>query len=74
MVGRSYEEEKERVMKGVEKKLKELGWKVIERDVEKKEKKEIRFDEKENSFIMGMKRDIVIRMMEEGEKKYVDMS
>ncbi|SBW13388.1 hypothetical protein BR10RB9215_C10192 [Brucella sp. 10RB9215] len=73
VVGRRYEAAPDRVMQGVDTTLKAFGWTVIARDVATPEQNAIRFAATAHSFILGLKSDIVIRLLDEGETTYVDM-
>ncbi len=73
VVGRRYDAAPDRVTQGVEATLKAFGWNVITRDAAQPEQNAIRFAATAHSFVLGLKSDIVIRLLDEGETTYVDM-
>lgn len=73
VMGRRYEAAPDRVAEGVEKTIKAFGWKEISRDTPLPEQNATRFAAIAHSTILGLKSDVVIRLLDEGETTYVDM-
>ncbi|MBC2884646.1 DUF1499 domain-containing protein [Ochrobactrum sp. CM-21-5] len=73
VVGRRYDAAPDRVAEGVETTLKTFGWERISRDVPPLEPNATRFAATAHSVILGLKSDVVIRLLDEGETTYVDM-
>ncbi|MFK0682892.1 DUF1499 domain-containing protein [Ochrobactrum sp. BD67] len=73
VVGRRYEAAPDRVAQGVETVLKTFGWQEIARNAPSPEQNASRFAVTAHSFILGLKSDIIIRLLDEGETTYVDV-
>ncbi|WP_343313811.1 DUF1499 domain-containing protein [Brucella sp. BE17] len=73
VIGRRYEAAPDRVAEGVANVLKDFGWQVITSDVAEQEAGTLSFVATAHSFILGLKSDIIIRLLDEGETTYVDM-
>ncbi|MBK0020507.1 DUF1499 domain-containing protein [Brucella pseudogrignonensis] len=73
VMGRRYEAAPDRVAQGVENTLKAFGWKQISRDTPLPTQNATRFAATAHSTILGLKSDVVIRLLDEGETTYVDM-
>ena len=73
VLGRRYEAAPDRVAQGVQTVLKNFGWQVIANDAPSPEENATRFVATAHSFIIGLKSDIVIRLLDEGETTYVDI-
>ncbi|MFS2326182.1 DUF1499 domain-containing protein [Brucella sp. H1_1004] len=73
LIGRRYEAAPDRVAQGVENTLKAFGWREISRDTPLPAQNAIRFAATAHSPILGLKSDVVIRLLDEGETTYVDM-
>ncbi len=73
VVGRRYEAAPDRIAQGVKTVFKTFGWQVIAHDAPSPEQSATRFVATAHSFILGLKSDIVIRLLDEGETTYVDV-
>jgi len=73
VVGRRYEAAPDRVAQGVETVLRTFGWQEMARNASSPEQNTTRFAVTAHSFILGLKSDIVIRLLDEGETTYVDV-
>ncbi|MEJ5079379.1 MULTISPECIES: DUF1499 domain-containing protein [unclassified Ochrobactrum] len=73
VIGRRYEAAPDRVAQGVENTLKAFGWEKIGRDTPLTAQNATRFAATAHSTILGLKSDVVIRLLDEGETTYVDM-
>ncbi|MBV2142598.1 DUF1499 domain-containing protein [Falsochrobactrum sp. TDYN1] len=73
VLGRRYQAAPDRVAQGVATALKAFGWTQISRDSPSAQQNMIRFAATAHSFILGLKSDVVIRLLDEGETTYVDM-
>lgn len=73
VLGRRYRAAPDRVAQGVSIVLKEFGWQVIASNVPSPETGATRFVATAHGFVLGLKSDIVIRLLDEGETTYVDM-
>ncbi|ANG95438.1 hypothetical protein A8A54_02370 [Brucella pseudogrignonensis] len=73
VMGRRYEAAPDRVAQGVENTFKAFGWKQISRDTPLPTQNATRFAATAHSTILGLKSDVVIRLLDEGETTYVDM-
>lgn len=73
VMGRRYPAAPDRVAQGVENTLKAFGWTRISRDIPLPEQNAIRFAATAHSSLLGLKSDVVIRLLDEGETTYVDM-
>ncbi|MFD1197690.1 DUF1499 domain-containing protein [Brucella gallinifaecis] len=73
VTGRRYEAAPDRVAQGVENTLMLFGWTLISRDIPMNSHDSIRFAATAHSAILGLKSDVVIRLLDEGETTYVDM-
>ncbi len=71
VLGRRYDAAPDRVAEGVATVLKSFGWPVTARDAPSPD--EIRFTATAHSFVLGLKSDMVIRLLDEGETTYVDI-
>ena len=73
VMGRRYEAAPDRVAQGVANTIKAFGWTQISRDTPLPEQNTTRFAVTAQSLILGLKSDVVIRLLDEGETTYVDM-
>ncbi len=73
VVGRRYDAAPDRVAQGVEAVLKSFGWHVILREKPSPEENALRYVATARSFALGLKSDVVVRLIDEGETTYVDM-
>jgi len=73
VIGRRYEAAPDRVAQGVVNTIKAFGWTQISRDTPLTEQNATRFAAVAHSTILGLKSDVVIRLLDEGETTYVDM-
>ncbi|MBB5703438.1 hypothetical protein FHS76_003341 [Ochrobactrum daejeonense] len=73
VVGRRYEAAPDRVAQGVGTVLKAFGWQESARNASPSEQNATRFAVTAHSFVLGLKSDIVIRLLDEGEATYVDV-
>ncbi|MCL7999374.1 DUF1499 domain-containing protein [Brucella sp. 21LCYQ03] len=73
VIGRRYEAAPDRVAQGVVNTIKAFGWTQISRDTPLMEQNVTRFAAVAHSPIIGLKSDVVIRLLDEGETTYVDM-
>ncbi len=71
VLGRRYDAAPDRVAEGVATVLKSFGWPVTARDAPSPD--EIRFTATAHSFVLGLKSDMVIRLLDEGETTYVNI-
>ena len=73
VMGRRYPAAPDRVAQGVENTLKAFGWTKVSRDIPLPVQNAMRFAATAHSSILGLKSDVVIRLLDEGETTYVDM-
>ena len=73
VMGRRYPAAPDRVAQGVENTLAAFGWTQISRDIPSPEQNATRFVATAHSTFLGLKSDVVIRLLDEGETTYVDM-
>lgn len=73
VMGRRYPAAPDRVAQGVENTLVAFGWTQISRDIPSPEQNATRFVATAHSMFLGLKSDVVIRLLDEGETTYVDM-
>lgn len=73
VLGRRYEAAPDRVAQAVANTLKAFSWTQIGRDIPLSQQNVIRFVVVARSPILGLKSDVVIRLLDEGETTYVDM-
>ena len=73
VMGRRYEAAPDRVSQGVENTLKAFGWKQISPSGPLAAENALLFAATAHSTILGLKSDVVIRLLDEGETTYVDM-
>jgi hypothetical protein len=73
VMGRRYPAAPDRVAQGVENTLAAFGWTQISRDIPSPEQNATRFVATAHSMFLGLKSDVVIRLLDEGETTYVDM-
>ncbi|MEN5297294.1 DUF1499 domain-containing protein [Brucella sp. TWI559] len=73
VIGRRYEAAPDRVAQAVVNTLKAFSWGQIGRDIPLSQQNAIRFAVIAHSPILGLKSDVVIRLLDEGETTYVDM-
>lgn len=71
--GHRYRAAPDRVAQGIAAVLKSFGWTLITQDSPPAEPNAVRFAATAHSFILGLKSDVVIRALDEGETTYVDM-
>jgi len=73
VIGRRYEAAPDRVAEGVVNVLKHFGWQVVASNVSVQEAGAVSFVATAHSLLLGLKSDVVIRLLDEGETTYVDM-
>ena len=73
VMGRRYEAAPDRVAQGVANTLKTFGWTQISRDIPLSQRNASRFAVTAHSPILGLKSDVVIRLLDEAETTFVDM-
>ena len=75
VVGRRYDAAPDRVAQGVRTVFRTVGWPVIAQDAPSPEQNQnaTRFVATAHGFILGLKSDIVVRLLDEGETTYVDV-